>query len=145
MPRNFLYTALSRAKSASGLYILGHLKLNYKFSDKDTILQELKRLEENCSIIWSIPLTSTDIYLHNVSSLNKHYEDLICDPVILQSKILILQETMTTSSDSFSIPGHCMMVEQMVNLESMVLVRMFTHVTQLLVNLYLLSLVVNEQ
>ena len=56
--------------------------------------------------MWSIPLTSSDIYVHNVRSLNKHWEDLTVDPLIVQSQVLILQETMTLSTDDFNIPGY---------------------------------------
>ena len=45
MPCNALYTALSSAKSASGLFVVGNLKL-------------------------------TNIYVHNIRSLNKHWDDL---------------------------------------------------------------------
>ena len=106
MPRNALYTALSRAKSASGLFIKGNLKLTNKLSEKDQVHTELKRLREHCAILWSIPLISPDIYVHNVRSLNKHWEDLIVDPLIVQSQVLVLQETMTLSPDNFNIPGH---------------------------------------
>ena len=67
---------------------------------------EIKRLREHCAIIWSIPLISPDIYVHNVRSLNKHLEDLSVDPLIVQSQVLLLQETMTLSTDNFNIPGH---------------------------------------
>ena len=106
LPRNALYTALSRAKTASGLFIVGNLKLTNKISENDPVFRELKRLKEHCSIIWSILLTSPTIYIHNVRSLNKHWEDLIVDPVILQSQVLVFQETMTLSTDCFNIPGH---------------------------------------
>ena len=56
--------------------------------------------------MWSIPLISPDIHGHNVRSLNKHWEDLNVDPLIVQSQVLILQETMTLSTDNFNIPGH---------------------------------------
>ena len=38
--------------------------------------------------------------------MNKHCVDLICDPLILHSEILVLQETMTKSNDIFNIHGH---------------------------------------
>ena len=106
LPRNALYTALSRAKTASGLFIVGNLKLTNKISENDPVFRELKRLKQHCSIIWSILLTSPTIYIHNVRSLNKHWEDLIVDPVIFQSQVLVLQETMTLSTDCFNIPGY---------------------------------------
>ena len=53
MPRNALYTALSRAKSASGLFVVGNLKLTYKLSEKDPVYMELKLLKEHCNIMWS--------------------------------------------------------------------------------------------
>ena len=106
MPRNALYTALSRAKLASGLFIEGKLKLTNKFSEKDPVFTELKRMREHCNIMWSIPLTDLTIYVHNVRSLNKHCDDLTVDQLILHSQVLVLQETMTLSTDSFNIPGH---------------------------------------
>ena len=72
-----LYTAFSRAKSESGLYIVGNLKLSNKLSEKDPVYLELMRLKAHCNIIWSIPLISPYNYVHNVRSLNKHWEDLI--------------------------------------------------------------------
>ena len=106
MTRNALYTALSRAKSASGLFIVGNLKLINKLSEKDPVHLELKRLREHCAIMWSIPLTSPDIYVHNVRSLNKHWEDLTVNSLVLHSQVLILQETMTLSTDNYNIRGH---------------------------------------
>ena len=38
--------------------------------------------------------------------MNKHCLDLICDPLILHSEILVLQEAMTKSNDIFNIYGH---------------------------------------
>ena len=87
MSRNALYTALSRSKSTSGLYIVGILKLINKLSEKDPVYMELKRLREHCTIVWSIPTISPKIYIHNVRSLNKHWEDLIVAPVILQTSV----------------------------------------------------------
>ena len=106
MRRNALYTALSRAKTASGLFIVGNLKLSNKISEKDPVLRELKRLKQMCSIIWSIEFTSPTIYFHNIRSLQKLCEDLVSDSIIVHSEILILQETMTTPNDTFTIPGH---------------------------------------
>ena len=85
-PRNALYTALSRVKTASGLFIVGYLKLTNKISENDPVFRELKRLKEHCSIIWSIILTSITSYIHNVRLLKKHWEDLIVDPVILHPR-----------------------------------------------------------
>ena len=47
MPRNALYTALSRAKSASGLFVVGNLKLTNKLSEKDPVHLELKPVVPN--------------------------------------------------------------------------------------------------
>ena len=60
----------------------------------------------HCSIIWSILLTSPTIYIHSVRSLNKDWESLKVNPVIFQSQVLVLQETMSSSTDCFNIPGH---------------------------------------
>ena len=94
--------------SASGLFIVGNLKLTNKLSEKDPVHLELERLREHCAIMWSIPLTSPDIYVHNVRSLNKHWEweDLTVNSLIVHSQVLILQESMTLSTDNYNIPGH---------------------------------------
>ena len=81
---------------ASGLFTVGNLKLTNRISEKDPVFQE----------IWSIKLTSPTVYVPNIRSLNKHCLDLICDPLILHSTILVLQETMTKSNDIFNIHGH---------------------------------------
>ena len=47
LSRNALYTALSRAKSAAGLFIVGSLGLSIKLSEKDQVFLELKRLKEH--------------------------------------------------------------------------------------------------
>ena len=70
LPRNALYTALSRAKTASVLFIVGNLKLTNKISDNDPVFQELKRLKEHSSIIWLILFTSPTVYFQNIRSLN---------------------------------------------------------------------------
>ena len=105
LPRNALYTALSRAKTASGLFIVG-LKFTNRISEKDPVFQEIKRLNEHCSILLSIKLTTPTVYVQNIRSLNKHCVDLIYDPLILHSTILVLQETRTKSNDIFNIHGH---------------------------------------
>ena len=106
MTRNALYTALSRAKTAAGLFIVGNLKVPGKLSEKDPVYIELKRLRETYAITWSIPTRSPDICVLNIRSLNKHWKDLVCDPLLNQSSILILQETMTIESDDITIPGY---------------------------------------
>ena len=51
LSRNTLYTALSRAKFASGLFIVVSLELSNKLSEKDPVFLVLKRLKEHCCII----------------------------------------------------------------------------------------------
>ena len=41
LPDNALYTALSRAKTASGLFIVGNLKLTNKIWEKDPVFKEI--------------------------------------------------------------------------------------------------------
>ena len=82
-----------------------------KISENDPVFRELKRLKEHCRIIWSILLTSPTVYVQTICSLNKHRADVICDPLILHSEILVLQETMTTLNDTFSILGHSLVCQ----------------------------------
>ena len=72
--------------TASGLFIVGSLKLSNKISKKDPVYRELKRLRQMCCIIWSIELTSSTIYFHNIRSLQKHCEDLVSDSLIVHSE-----------------------------------------------------------
>ena len=98
---------MSRAKTAAGLYIVGNLKLPGKLLlERDPVFRELKRLRENCAITWSIPTISPDICVLNIRSLNKHLKDIACDPILYQSSMLILQETMTIELDDNPIPGY---------------------------------------
>ena len=125
MSRNALYTALSRAKSASGLYIVGNLKLTNKLSENDPVYMEFKRLREDCTIMWSIPLFSPDIYVHNVRSLNKHWEDLFVDSLIEQSLVLVLQETMDLSTVTLISLVILSLLELMAMLDFLVLVHTY--------------------
>ena len=59
-----------KRKVAAGLFIVVSLKLSNKLSEKDPVFFLLKRLKEHFGIIWSIPLTKSDIYVLNVRSLN---------------------------------------------------------------------------
>ena len=92
MPRNALYIALRRAKTVSGIFIVGNLKLSNKISEKDPVFQELKQLRQMCCIIWSIQLTSSTIYFLIIISLQKHCEDLVSDSLIVHSEILIYKK-----------------------------------------------------
>ena len=72
LPGNALYTVVSSAKTTSGLFIVGNLKLTNIISEKDPVFQEIKRLNEHYNILWSIELNSATIYAQNIRSLNKH-------------------------------------------------------------------------
>ena len=69
--------------------------------------------------------------------LNKHCDDLTVDQLILQSQVLVLQETMTLSTDSFNIPGHTLIGKIDGKLGPLVLVHTFIPVIQRCVNFYL--------
>ena len=84
--------------------------------------------------MWSIPLSSHDIFIHNVRSLNKHCKDLTSDQLILRSKILVLQETMTISSDNFNIEGHFLIGRIDGKLELQGVAHIYTHMTHNHVN-----------
>ena len=70
------------------------------------VFQEIKRLNEHYNILFSLKFTSRIVFIQNIRSRNEHYGDVIGDPLILHSEILVLQETMTKSNDIFNIHGH---------------------------------------
>ena len=101
MGLQLLYTALSRARSASGLFLVGEeLKWPQPRSDKDKISVEMKRLEEQAQ--WSIPLPLVPkgkdagtlvIGYQNLPHLYKHAASVVADHNLAACDILCFVET----------------------------------------------------
>ncbi|KAJ8019327.1 hypothetical protein HOLleu_42144 [Holothuria leucospilota] len=113
------YVALSRVTSISDLYLLNYnanaLYCNHKIQDA---LSQMPTVD----ISHSNPLSDSTfsannqewtIIHHNIQSLSKHFQDLVCDTEFLCADLLCLTETWqqvdsssTTSGDSFALSGY---------------------------------------
>ena len=116
MGLQLLYTALSRARSAAGLFLFGEeLKWPQPRSDLDKISVEMKRLEETAK--WTIPLPmvpslrddGTLIIGHqNIPHLHKHAASVAADHNLSVCDILCFGET---HSKGVHIEGFELLVE----------------------------------
>ncbi|KAH9323082.1 hypothetical protein KI387_017721, partial [Taxus chinensis] len=97
------YTALSRVRTISSLYLLSPLTKK-NFSIKQAISTEMERLRNEAK--WNIQheLSTADISLSiiiaslNTRSLHAHREAILHDHELMQSQILCLQETHIASA-----------------------------------------------
>ena len=105
--RRMLYVALSRAKSADGLYIIADkFKEPPNSSPNDPIIIEMKRMRENffLKIDETLPtncLGNISILFHNVQSLNKHEKQIHKYDSIFNFDILALCETLHKCEQNF--------------------------------------------
>ena len=96
-----LYTALSRAKSAAGLFLVGdELKWPQPRSEKDKVSVEMKRLEEEAKWTIPLPLVSEErddgtliIGYQNLPHLYKHTSSVEADHNLSVCDILCFVET----------------------------------------------------
>ena len=92
-----VYVMLSRVCCLEQLFILGALKRE-KIKACPLVISENKRMEsvsvnKNPTSWNSVHIKGTRISSLNVRSLRKHIEDVQCDPVLLRSDMICLQET----------------------------------------------------
>ena len=92
-----VYVMLSRVCCLEQLIILGELKRD-KIKACPLVISENKRMEsvsvnKNPTSWNSVHIKGTRISSLNVRSLRKHIEDVRCDPVLLRSDMICLQET----------------------------------------------------
>ncbi|XP_037825564.1 uncharacterized protein LOC119613607 [Lucilia sericata] len=109
MKRSALYVACSRAKSASGLYLIGKFPSNLpKVTNNDLVQMEMNNLQNSKKLTTNFDFLMDrrlNITYHNVQSLHAHIEDVRCDKLMLQSDILCFVETWTLSHENYDIPG----------------------------------------
>jgi len=96
-----LYTACSRARTSSGLFLTGDsLKLAPKRPLDHPIELELKRLETSAQLVFGVkflrdlalPVESTTIYYHNVQHLGNGFLNLLSDANIASADLSVLVE-----------------------------------------------------
>ena len=113
LPRKLLYTGLSRATTANGLYIAG----TYKKPAKATMLNdkpmaEMQRMRVEAPLKFDLLFpedykTSDNLLciFHNVRSLNLHFEDVCSSKSFTSSDIIMLAETWTLPVDQYILDG----------------------------------------
>ena len=98
-----IYIVLSRVKTYDNLYCIGEFKKSAIKINKET-LSNYKRLKQNdlFSTIKrnNISDNTITVYFHNVRSLSKHINDIVCDNRIINNGIIGFTETKINPSDS---------------------------------------------
>lgn len=109
MDLSLIYTALSRATSLNGLFLIGELKATGKPAEKPTkIMAELRKYSlfiPKFSFLRCVPSNMLQIVSFNVQSLRKHVRTVCNDKIFTESDMLILQETWALSNEEYAIPG----------------------------------------
>ena len=100
MTITFYYTALSRAKSSNGLYLIGKFDPPVAPSPGNlVVIQEMDRMAAESPVIFDTqfvrPSNRITFFYQNYPYLHIHIEDLICDRNIREADILIMIETRT--------------------------------------------------
>ena len=100
MTITFYYTALSRAKSSYGLYLIGKFDPPVTPSPGNlVVIKEIDRMIAESPVTFDTqfirPSNRTTIFYQNYPYLHHHIEDLMCDQNIREADILIMIETRT--------------------------------------------------
>ena len=112
--RASLYVALSRAKTARGLYLIGELRLPKEPLASDKVPSEMKRLREESMVRPRIKYLDehegheVKVAFHNVQSLNTHLATTCADTSLMSVDVLCFVETRSVSPNQCRIPRfHC--------------------------------------
>ena len=110
MSISFYYTALSRAKSSNGLYLIGNFDPPVTPAPGNMIvMEEMDRMARespvNFKTQFTRPSNRTMIFFQNYPYLQHHVEDLICDCKVREADILIMLETRSNNQliDGFKL------------------------------------------
>ena len=108
MEISFYYTALSRARTANGLYLVGDFNPSEKATPSIEKVRSLlktmdKQRELKFGTDFDINPEMISIFYHNYPYLSKHIPDIICDKKILKCNVLIFVET---KSNDALFPGY---------------------------------------
>lgn len=111
MDRSLLYVALSRATSLNGLFMIGDFKPPHTPPHNYPPLAEMARMKLYATLspkfVWMqhVQDNAIQIISHNVQSLRKHLQSITCDPVYLNSHLLLFQETWLVGNENCVIQG----------------------------------------
>lgn len=109
LSRKEAYTAISRARSLNGIFILNEFKFPFPPSPGDPVVSEMLRMETNCQHIPKfrhLRLRSNEflqIISHNVQSLKAHEKSIISDRTYMNSDLILLQETWLSKNQNITI------------------------------------------
>ena len=110
MSISFYYTALSRAKSSNGLYLIGKFDPPVSPAPGNLIvIEEMNRMAKESAVNFltqfTRPLNRKMVFYQNYPYLKHHVQDLICDSRFREADILIMLETRTNDQiiDGFSL------------------------------------------
>ena len=109
-PSGMAYVILGRSEDINDIYIAGEFDPE-KIKCEPASLIEAERLDTLClqKVAQQAELdnSSLNISFLNVSSLRKHYEDVIKDPLLMKSDIMGLGETWLHEGETANIPNYC--------------------------------------
>ncbi|XP_055845331.1 uncharacterized protein LOC129911529 [Episyrphus balteatus] len=107
--RSMMYVALSRVTSLTGLFIIGNFSPPNATAEENLILDELRRLRNDCKMNLSFKnfekKTGLIVAYQNARSLKKNINCVIADHWYSNCDVLVFSETQTLYSDSLNIPG----------------------------------------
>ncbi|KAK3913038.1 ATP-dependent DNA helicase PIF4 [Frankliniella fusca] len=111
LSRKLLYTACSRVTSLTGLYLSGIYKKPARATlENDPALKEMTRMRDEAQLQFSLIFpedvknqNNMIVLLHNVRSLNLHFQNISCDPTFIASDIIMLAETWSKPEDKYDI------------------------------------------
>ncbi|XP_043472427.1 uncharacterized protein LOC122505072 [Leptopilina heterotoma] len=117
--RSMLYVACSRARTASGLFIViknGKFQAPSPPQNDNPVIVEMNRLESSSPLVpcyrflRNVPNDIIQIIFHNVQSLCKHVDDIDSDPIIKASHVLFFVETWSCELHNFHLNGFSEMI-----------------------------------
>lgn len=111
MRRQHKYVGFSRATTINGLFLIGTFRAPKSPPKTDAVVEELNRLRtENLltpkfNLFFEVPDATIQVVCHNVQSLHKHLKSITCDPVYINSSLLLFQETWACDNQRFDLNG----------------------------------------
>lgn len=110
LTRQKLYTALSRARTLDGVFIVGKFVPPSAPTSNDLVTREIARMEQTCLLTPKFmnlrirsEINCIQIISHNVQSLKRHLSSIANDKTYVNSDFLLFQETWLRTSDTVLI------------------------------------------
>ena len=116
--RASLYVALSRAKTAHGLYLIGELRLPKEPLASDKVPSEMKRLRTESMVRPGIKYLDEHegqelkVVFQNIQSLSAHLATTCADRSLMAADVLCFVETRSVSANRCQIQSFCCIFER---------------------------------